>query len=71
MAVEVVKNVVKKTGWKNLGTFVFVFVVALANWGITNDIQTFGELLTPQNIFSMIIVMGTIGTAYGLQPPTK
>ena len=69
--ISTVKDVVKKTGWKNLGIFLFILVVALANWGLTNDIKTVQELLTLPNIFSMIVVMGTIGSAYGLKPPTK
>ena len=70
-SVSAVKEVVKKTGWKNLGTFLFILVVALAHWGLTNDIKTFPELFTLPNIFSMVIVLGTVGTAYGLKPPTK
>ncbi len=69
--ISTVKEVVKGTGWRNLGTFLFILTVALANWGLTNDIKTVAELLTLPNIFSMIVVMGTIGSAYGLKPPTK
>lgn len=58
-------------GWKNLGTFLFLLVVGIAHWGITNDIQTVDQLLLLPNIFSMIVVMGTIGGAYGLTAPKK
>jgi len=62
---------VANPGWKNLGIFIFLLIVGIANWGLTNDIQNYGDLLTLQNVFSMIVVMGTIGGAYGLKPPTK
>ena len=61
----------RNPGWKSLGTFAFLFIVALGNWGIAKDIQTFGEMLTPQNVFSMLVVLGTVGGAWGLKPPTK
>jgi len=60
---------VENPGWKNLATFFFLLLVALANWGITSDIQTVEQLLTLPNIFSMIVVMGTVGAAYGLTAP--
>jgi len=62
---------VETSGWKNVATFFFLLVVALANWGISNNIQTVDQLMNLPNIFSMIIVMGTIGGAYGLTAPTK
>ncbi len=62
---------IETSGWKNVSIFLFVLLVALANWGQSSDIQTVSQLTELPNIFSMIIVMGTVGTAYGLTAPTK
>ena len=62
---------VEHPGWKNLGTFLFLLVIGVGNWLVINEIQTFGELLTPMNVGSLLAVLGTVGGAYGLKPPVK
>ena len=67
--VQVIKD--RNPGLKSVGIFFFLLVVALGNWIVANDIQTFGEMLTPMNIGSMLVVLGTVGGAWGLKAPTK
>lgn len=61
----------RSPGMKSVGTVAFLFIVAVGNWLVINDIQTFGEILTPINVGSLLVVLGTVGGAWGLKAPAK
>ena len=63
------KEKLQNPGWKSSIVFAFLLMVALGNWG--TDFETWGEILTPSNIFGLVVVIGTVGGSWLAKPPLR
>jgi len=65
------KEGLKTAGGLSIALLAGSLVVAFANWGVLQDLESWGLLLKPNIMFSLLAALGPVFVAWLAKPPIK
>lgn len=65
------KEKIQNPGWKSLAAFLVAVLLASAEWFTQAGLETYGAALSVQNLPHLVLALGPVFWAYGLNSPLK